>query len=175
LSKESYILMVFEGAKTEPQILRNLQSHFSLDKKIVKTIYETAIYSLYEEFFINDEFDEDLDLFTIIKEKIQSSGGDKLNNISREQVSEIYLFFDYDGHATNADLKKLQEILQLFNNETEYGKLYVSYPMVEAIKHLKSGIDFKDTIEESNSDYKKLVSENCDEHLSHLRDLSYDD
>jgi len=177
LSKEKYILMVFEGENTEPQILENLKKYFlnESDKRIVKAVYGTVIYSLYEEFFICDEFDEDLDLFTIIKEKLQSSGSDELNDILRVQVPEIYLFFDYDGHATNADLKKLQKILELFNNETENGKLYVSYPMVEAIKHLKEGTDFKEIIEESNSSYKELVSQNCDEHLCHLRDLSFDD
>lgn len=177
MSKESYILMVFEGENTEPQILENLKKYFlnESDKRIVKAVYGTVIYSLYEEFFICDEFDEDLDLFTIIKEKLHSSGNDELNDISRGQVPEIYLFFDYDGHATNADLGKLQKILELFNNETENGKLYVSYPMVEAIKHLKEGTDFKEIIEESNSSYKELVSQNCDEHLCHLRDLSFDD
>lgn len=177
MSKEKYILMVFEGENTEPQILENLKKYFlnESDKKIVKAVYGTVIYSLYEEFFICDEFDEDLDLFTIIKETIQSSGSNELNDILRGQVPEIYLFFDYDGHATNADLGKLQKILELFDNETEDGKLYVSYPMVEAIKHLKEGTDFKEIIEKSNSSYKELVSQNCDEYLCHLRDLSYDD
>ena len=116
-----------------------------------------------------------MDLFTIIKEKLQSSGNDELNDISRGQVPEIYLFFDYDGHATNADLGKLQKILELFNNETENGKLYVSYPMVEAIKHLKEGMDFKEIIEESNSSYKELVSQNCDQHLMNLTTLTIND
>ena len=111
-------------------------------------------------------------IYTYIKE---TQSINELKDISRIQVPEIYLFFDYDGHATNADLEKLQKILELFNNETENGKLYVSYPMVEAIKHLKEGTDFKEIIEESNSSYKELVSQNCDEHLSHLRNLSFDD
>ncbi|MDZ7820052.1 MAG: hypothetical protein U5K55_16240 [Aliarcobacter sp.] len=177
MSKDSYILMVFEGEYTEPQILENLKKYFlnESDKKIVKAVYGTVIYSLYEEFFICGEFDEDLDLFTIIKEKLESNGSDELNDILREQVPEIYLFFDYDGHATNANLEKLQKILELFNNETENGKLYVSYPMVEAIKHLKEGIDFEEIIEESNSSYKELVSQNCDEHLCHLRNFSFND
>lgn len=174
MSKDSYILMVFEGAATEPQILENLKQYFlnESEKKIVKAVYGTVIYSLYEEFFICGEFDEDLDLFTIIKEKLESNGSDELKDISRVQVPEIYLFFDYDGHATNADNEKLQNILELFNNETENGKLYVSYPMVEAIKHLKEGIDFKDIIAESNSSYKELVSQNCDNCLMDLRNLT---
>lgn len=168
----NYILMVFEGAVTELQILENLKKYFlnESDKTIILAVYETVIYTLYEQFFIYGEFDEDLDLFSIIKER-----NSELKDISREQVAEIYLFFDYDGHASNADDIKLHEILKLFNNETENGKLYVSYPMVEAIKHLKEGIDFKEIIEESNSNYKQLVSQNCDNHLIDLRNLIIDD
>ena len=35
--------------------------------------------------------------------------------------------------------------------------------------------ELEDVIEESNSSYKELVSQNCDEHLCHLRNLSYND
>ena len=57
--------------------------------------------------------------------------------------SEVYLFFDYDGHHNNIPKKlsgkdALEEMLETFNNETELGKLYVSYPMVEAIKEISA-------------------------------------
>jgi hypothetical protein len=165
--------MVFEGQKTEPQILENLKKHFlnESDKKIVKAVYGTAIYTLYEQFFICGEFDGDLDLYTIIRENIQDEENKKLEGITREQIDQIYLFFDYDGHASNADNEKLQKILELFNNETENGKLYVSYPMVEAIKHLKENVNFKDIIVESSSSYKDLVPQDCDSYLVDLRNL----
>jgi len=69
------------------------------------------------------------------------------------------MFFDYDGHATNASDEKLNELLNFFNEETEKGKLYISYPMVEALKHIENF----DTFEElkvkckENIDYKKVV------------------
>lgn len=172
MSKKSYILMIFEGEKTEPQIIKNLIEHFNFDKKIVKAVYGTVIYSLYEEFFLSGEFDDELELFDLLKKEMKIP---ELQDIEKEFVDQIYLFFDYDGHSTNADNEKLEKILNLFNNETGNGKLYVSYPMIEAIKHLKDGIDFKNVIEESNSSYKELVSQNCDEHLCHLRNLSYND
>ena len=95
-----------------------------------------------------------------------------LKGITRDQVSEIYLFFDYDGHASNARDDKIQEMLNLFDDETNNGKLYISYPMVEAIKHLKTGIDFKNVIAESNSNYKQVVSKNCDHKLKDLSNLT---
>ncbi|MCM1144859.1 MAG: hypothetical protein NC318_09040 [Blautia sp.] len=64
---------------------------------------------------------------------------------------EIYLFFDYDGHNDNVPKEYLNrdilgEMLQTFNNETELGKLYVSYPMIESIKE----------IDAETKDYKNL-------------------
>lgn len=176
MSKENYILMVFEGAKTEPQILENLKTYFlnESDKKIVKAVYGTVIYGLYKKFFPNNELDDELALFDLLKKEIKVP---ELKDIEIEFVSEIYLFFDYDSHATNAGNEKLETMLQFFDNETENGKLYVSYPMIEAIQHLKEDIDFKETIEECNKEYKNLVKENrdkCFENLSWLKKEHWD-
>jgi hypothetical protein len=170
----NYILMIFEGKTTEPLIYNNLNKYFlnENDNTTIKAVYGTVIYQLYKDFFPEGELDEDLDLFPLIKENIQSIDGNELNNITREEVSQIYLFFDYDGHATNADDEKLQNMLQLFNNETEKGKLFISYPMVEAIKHLKDNVNFKDVIVESNKEYKNLVSQNCNYNLKGLSSLN---
>ena len=60
-----------------------------------------------------------------------------LEGLSREDFSEVFLFFDYDAHQTNlgnADGQDaLKQMLESFDNETENGKLYVSYPMVTCL------------------------------------------
>ena len=38
---------------------------------------------------------------------------------------------------------KIKEMLSFFDNETEEGKLYISYPMVEAIRHYEDMDSFK--------------------------------
>lgn len=173
MNKDSYILMVFEGKKTEPQIVENLKKYFlnESDKKIIKAVYGTVIYTLYEQFFICGEFDEYLDSFSLLKEMISDGS---LSDLKREQIDQIYLFFDYDGHATNASDDKLCRMLDLFNNETENGKLYISYPMVESIKHLKDEVDFKLVTAECKSNYKKLVSSNSNLDLHDFRFFSED-
>lgn len=167
---DSYILMVFEGEVTEDQIVQNLKKYFlnESNTRIVKAIHKTVIYTLYQKFFSDGVLDEDIETFPLLKDMISDNG---LKGIKREQVEQIYLFFDYDGHAPNANDDKLEKMLDLFNNETVNGKLYVSYPMVEAIKHLNDTTDFKDTVETSHRDYKKIVSENCDCHLQNLTQL----
>ena len=169
MNKQTYILMIFEGKKTEPQILKSLEKYFLNEKEetIIKAIFGTTIYSLYQKFISFDEFDDDLDTFTLAQ--IMNS---ELENISKEQIAEIYLFFDYDKHATNSDDECLKEMLKVFNNETEKGKLYISYPMVEAIKHFESKVDFKDTKAKCEKKYKKNVEEKCDEEFKHFNRYS---
>ena len=62
----------------------------------------------------------------------------------REDFSEGYLFFDYDGHQKNLskydEKDALEQMLMSFDNETENGKLYISYPMVEALRDFEPGI-----------------------------------
>lgn len=53
------------------------------------------------------------------------------------------MFFDYDAHATAADDQKIDELLSFFDDETEDGLLFISYPMVEAIRHFRDTKSFK--------------------------------
>jgi len=154
----NYILFIFEGERTESLIFNNLKKFYLTESEntIVIGVYGSSIYSLYQK----KDKDPDLDVFSLIKEKPENE--QKLRNINRNNVSEIYLFFDYDGHDTQATDTKIVEMLTLFDEETEDGKLYLSYPMVESLKHLKSGIPFKDVVVQSSTNYKKYVSENCD-------------
>ena len=60
--------------------------------------------------------------------------------------SQIFLFFDYDfqnriGVDRVNDI--LEEMLDYFDDETENGKLYVNYPMIESLKHTKEMPDEK--------------------------------
>ncbi len=156
----NHILFVFEGQKTEKQIFESLQKYYlnETESTILISAYCSEIYSLYHIM----KRDTDLDLFSLIKEKEPNK--ESLSGISRETISEIYLFFDYDGHAAGAKDFKLKEMLHLFNEETENGKLYVSYPMVESLKHLKENIVFSSTIVDAknNIKYKGLVHNNSD-------------
>lgn len=164
-SKNTYILFIFEGAKTEPLIVENLAKYFLNEREhlLVKAIYGTTIYSLYQEFLCVGVFDEDLDTFTLAQDF-----NDELKSIEKEQVAEIYLFFDYDRHASNANDDELEDMLQRFNNETEKGKLYISYPMIEALKHLHSQTDFMHVKGECARSYKARVEEESEECYKHF-------
>ena len=158
----SNILFVFEGERTEMQIATSLVRHFFADKMVVTCAYCTEIYQLHRTL----SEDSDLDTFALLKEIPQNQ--ERLEGFQRDDFAEIYLFFDYDGHATLASDESLQEMLAMFNEETDLGKLLVSYPMVESIKHYSDTIDFKllKVPAKENIRYKKLVSAEADHRYS---------
>lgn len=145
------ILFVFEGEKTEKLIVTSLEKHIFHESTVIKSAFAADIYQLYREI----EDDNDLDIFNLIKEK-NVSNFKILDNYSRADFAEIYLFFDYDAHASLASPtdrfgnvmkdgdEKIKEMLAFFDNETDKGKLYISYPMVEAVRHIIDYGDFKD-------------------------------
>jgi hypothetical protein len=162
------ILFVFEGLKTEPKISNCLQEHFFTDdsSSIIHNVFGSNIYSLYDVI----KRDEHADVFEVLRE--QNILTDDLKNLDRDDVGEIYLFFDHDGHDTRADIQKISELLSTFDNETENGRLYLNYPMVEAIKEtdLLKNKTWKIT---KNKQYKSYVSEL--DHYNDLMRLSKDD
>ncbi len=170
MDKINNILFIVEGKKTEPLIIDNLKEEFfnnneNIPTKNIIVSYGTVIYGLYKKFLDeNGELDLDKDTFPILKDI-----DNKLQNIKRKSINQIYLFFDYDGHASNAKADKLFDMLNLFSDETEKGKLYISYPMVESLRHIKDGTNFKNTTAKSEPNYKK-ISQNCNENLLHFND-----
>lgn len=158
----SNILFLFEGAVRESQYYKVIEK--SLDGKIKSKVnfysYKTNIHVLYDE--INK--DESLDILDLVKEKAKNQNDiDGLNMLSNNKFGEIYLVFDLDPQDDKYDEIKIQEMLELFDNETEHGKLYINYPMVESFKHFKSIPDpnyneYKISIQDCNT-YKNDVAQ----------------
>lgn len=131
------ILFVFEGRKTEPSLFKTLEYLY------FKNPDEQKIccfgYSIYELYRLMNESDFTEDIVTVIKRKLESRNENPIpENVSIIDFSEVYLFFDYDFQNKNLRLEdlnaQLQEMLDFFSDETDNGKLYVNYPMVESIK-----------------------------------------
>jgi hypothetical protein len=154
----SNILFVFEGKKTEDQIVTSFTKHIFNDKTVITCAYCAEIYQLHRTLVD----DEDLDTFSLLKDIPNNK--EILKDFTRDDFAEIYLFFDYDGHSTLASDNALFEMLNIFDEETDLGKLFISYPMVESIKHFSEELDFKNLKVEAkrNIKYKKLVSEEAD-------------
>jgi len=158
---KSKILLIVEGEKDEPRILgsesHGLLSLIGTDYEIVS--FANPIYELYDA-YIKGEYD---DLISYLRHEKGLKIDD--NILSKNAFSAVYLIFDFEVQYQKYSDKKIKELLETFNNETELGKLYINYPMVEAFYHLESLPDYNyndRTISLENingSIYKKLV--NC--------------
>ena len=170
------LLFVFEGQKSEINIIENVSKNFSKTfpnisaNENVKCAYCTTIYSLYKAI----SKDEYLDMFMLLKEK--EFNKEILKDFNRVDFAEIYLFFDYDGHTSSANDDSLSQIINLFNEETAFGKIFISYPMVEALKHISSAINFKELKFEvkKGKEYKKIVNQSCDKEYTDFNKYNKD-
>lgn len=164
------ILFIFEGRNTEKSVTDNLTKFFVNENTVVTCAYCTTIYKMYAD--ISD--DEYLDTFSLLKDI--DANKDTLKDFKRSDFSQIYMFFDYDGHTSNASDNKLYDLLAFFNEETEKGKLYISYPMVEALKHIESFDTFKDlkVAFDKFQGYKKVVNANCIQYMIDFNLYNYD-
>lgn len=131
---KSKILLIVEGEVDEPRILGN-ESHGLLS--LIGANYEiipfaNPIYELYEA-YKNNEYD-DLVSYLRLKKGLKLDD----NILSKNAFSAIYWVFDFEPQDHKYTDKKIKELLSIFDNETELGKLYINYPMVEAYYDLES-------------------------------------
>ena len=128
------ILFVFEGAEREPRIFKTLERLFFGKEERLVCSFGNNIYELYRQL---REFDGEGDIVSILRE----NNAQLPSGVKSSDFSEIYLFFDYDFQNTNLTLEemneRLREMQELFDNETDNGKLYISYPMVESLCYTK--------------------------------------
>ena len=142
MADKDYKAFIVEGEAREPQIIDNISKVFFAHNnfKIITLPAGENIYMLWKKL---KEDDFETDIIEVLRES-HDYIAEQLTGLSRDDFSEIYLFFDYDTHQTNMgkedDEDAVAKMLKSFDNETESGKLYISYPMVEALRDYKPGI-----------------------------------
>lgn len=179
------VLFVLEGEQPEGNIVARLQKAFpeelaDLSSDLVKIVFSSNIYSLYGKLKDDDGF---LDVVEVLKELHKEDV--ELQDLDRESVSQVFLFFDLDIHGLAQPIEQsceqLDELLNFFDNETENGKLFLSYPMAEAINicDIENGLmsddrklfsidkcvndGFKHFANDLNRDSKTICRANCRE------------
>jgi hypothetical protein len=149
MERPECILCITEGECLEKDVLTLMDKYVLKSKTPLKIIsYKTDIYNLYRAI----KNDESIATFDLIKETIEKQYNkrsdsseikkeyENISKIKKYHIAETFLFFDYDGHIKNHKLdnpdEAVRELLSFFDNETDAdrGKLYISYPMVEAFK-----------------------------------------
>lgn len=133
------ILFVFEGTQREPRLYRTLERlYFPKENNNIICSFGNSIYDLYSELL---EYDAGGDIVSIMRERLADRGDSTLDGIRSSDISEIFLFFDYDFQNQQLSLEEINrrvaEMLTLFDDETDNGKLYINYPMIESIRYTK--------------------------------------
>ena len=138
------ILFIFEGERECP-VFNTLQHlFFKKETEPFICVYKSNIYSLYSHIkeydFIGGQ--EEVDTVSALNEILVKQGNNELSSINPSEIAEIFLFFDYDFHHSRGTLEEnnlhLKELLEYFNEETEAGKLYINYPMIESLRYTKA-------------------------------------
>lgn len=128
---------IVEGVDRDYRFLNEMLNTFCKGKYGSITIClpaEQNIYMLYNKL---KEDDFETDIVELLRES-NAIAMEQLDGVDRQAIDEVYLFFDFDIHYDNLrnkseSLSMLYEMLRYYDNETDNGKLYVSYPMVEAL------------------------------------------
>ena len=161
-------LFIVEGENRDFRFIERMTKQFfsrgKFESKIINVPAAQNIYMLYNT-LVKDNFETDL--IEVLRDSVDTAR-EKLEGIRRQDVDEIFLFFDYDVHQNNLGHNNssddvLKQMLDFFQDETDNGKLYISYPMVEAL------YDYRDAECESYSscfigfdeicNYKRLSGE----------------
>lgn len=151
------ILFIFEGKDDEPRLYKTLKElfHFSFKEEEILHYFCNNIFSLFDTLksYAKEELDETVDLVNVLKEdaaKHKKINTD-LNKIKYStEVSEIFLFFDYDIRpideknklSIEEQNKRILELFQYFENDDPLSerngiKLYINYPMLESYRYFK--------------------------------------
>lgn len=136
------MLFIVEGEDRDLRFATEMSRCFMETRDDVRVVYLPAgknIYMLYDQ-LVRDEFETDVvELLRESSDKIANS----LDGVKRDSVDQIYLFFDYDPHQDNVPVECaddwIRAMIDSFDNEVENGKMYVSYPMVEALYDYRAG------------------------------------
>lgn len=139
----SYKLIIVEGEDRENIVFESVETFFFKKDKL-KYINLPAKQNIYMLWSILKEDDFQTDIVEVLRDKVDGAK-EKLLGITRDDIDEVFLFFDFDIHQNNlpkniSASKAISDMLLTFDNETELGKLYISYPMIEAIRDLNLDI-----------------------------------
>ena len=173
------ILCVFEGERDKCVFDTLVRLFFKHKEKQVLCCYNSNIYSLYKKC---REYGDGCDIVAILREMYESREDSPfVGDIANSDIAEVFLFFDIDFHdsrfTTEEKIEKLEFMLSHFNDETDAGKLYVSYPMLEALRYTKSlpdGEFYKYKISIDDGGNFKAIADAFSEYASDFLELNFE-
>jgi uncharacterized protein YihD (DUF1040 family) len=133
------ILMIVEGEKKDVKLMKRANELLGLDDHSIVS-YKTNIYELYDRLVgegkdsADAQLDPDLDLLQVLKEREQDADQRKILD---GDYTDIVLIFDLDPQDSSYKKDRILKLMDYFVESTENGRLFLNYPMVEGLYHLK--------------------------------------
>lgn len=145
------ILFVLEGGVEEPRVIEAIKQHFFLERanEIISCSFGGDNHGFFKRVKEHMENGFEPDVFTIMKDILNKIGNHSLDKYQSKDISEIYLFFDYDIHSKRYKERReslceeFQEMMDIFSDPMDKGQLFFSYPMSEALYCINSANDEK--------------------------------
>ena len=99
MADKDYKAFIVEGEAREPQVIDNISKVFFKhgNFKIITLPAGENIYMLWKKLKADDF---DTDIIEVLRESNKKIR-EQLEGLSRDDFSEVFLFFDYDAHQTN--------------------------------------------------------------------------
>lgn len=119
MADKDYKAFIVEGEAREPQVIDNISKVFFKhgNLKIITLPAGENIYMLWKKLKADDF---DTDIIEVLRESNKKIR-EQLEGLSRDDFSEVFLFFDYDVHQTNLgkadDGDVINQMLESFDNE----------------------------------------------------------
>lgn len=157
MKPKSNFLCVFEGERREGQYFRAMQSVYFDELSILTCSFNNDIYELYDKL----KTDDDLDIVELVRESASAPENiEILQGYERDDFNQVFLFFDIECQDDKYCPEDFLELIDIFSEETENGKVFISYPMVEAIRDIPSYSAYLEhkiaTCDCSSNPYKRL-------------------
>ena len=136
------VLVIAEGP-SDKKVIKRMFSSYGKDLEVVAfkaDVYQLS--SLYEK--QQCDYDE-IDLQqTLLNELPSLKPGEK--KILEDRYVDVFLIFDFDPHASLADVNKLKKLMAHFKDSSDMGKMLESYQHIDLnkLKENEVDIDFFD-------------------------------
>lgn len=135
MKPKSNYLCIFEGESREGRYFKSLEDVYFDNQSILTCSFNNDFYELFEML----KADEDLDIVELVRESASAPENiNLLKGYERDDFSQVFLFFDIECQDDKYSPETFLELIDIFDEETENGKVFISYPMVEAIRDIPS-------------------------------------
>jgi len=166
------VLIITEGEVDEVKVLNKFFEIFNIRKLPTIVPYQTDIYSLYHSMLKDEECLDDISILTHLRSREKDEEKKKIFN---KNYSDVLLFFDMEVQAHKFSSDKIKEMIEHFDDSTntDKGKLFINYPMLQSFYHMEKIPDvnyntykvhkdeigkFKSTVHSMNPDHYNRLS-----------------